>query len=64
MATVKMRGTINNAGRAQIKTKKIKFCNKCKENHPVEVFGPDLERTDGLSNKCSKRLWGKYGARF
>ncbi|MBF31878.1 MAG: hypothetical protein CL529_11975 [Aequorivita sp.] len=43
-------------GVAQITAKKIKWCNKCKENHPATWFGQDLERTDGLSNKCSKKL--------
>lgn len=41
-------------GKAEIKEKKLKFCNKCKIHHDVLYFGIDLERTDGLSNKCRK----------
>lgn len=42
-------------GVAEIKEVKSKWCTKCKTYHPREFFGIDLERTDGLSNKCSKR---------
>lgn len=62
-----MRGAIHRIGRngkAEIVKKKNKWCNKCKENHPVEFFSQDLERSDGLSNKCSKKLRDNYGARI
>ena len=49
-----MVGAVHNYDKAQIKQKKFKRCVKCKENHPIEWFGIDLERTDGRSNKCSK----------
>lgn len=43
-------------GVAPIPVKKIKWCNKCKENHPVSWFREDLERSDGLNNKCNLKL--------
>ena len=61
-----MVGAIHNIGtngKARITRKKVKRCYKCKKDHPVEYFSPDLERTDGLSNKCSKIKRENYGTR-
>lgn len=59
--TISMRkasSTFGKNGRASLPKKKIKWCNKCKENHPVSWFRVDLERSDGLNNKCSLKLRG------
>lgn len=32
----------------------FKWCTKCKDSHPLEEFGKDSSRWDGLSAKCLK----------
>jgi hypothetical protein len=57
--TIPMRNTgsaFGKEGRAALPNKKIKWCSKCKENHPSTWFRPDLERPDGLDNRCSVKL--------